>query len=60
MLLTNGWTNWLKRAPIQDSPLILHNETGQAILPPPPGSEFRITEEGDQRITQAGDFRVTE
>ncbi len=28
--------------------------------PPPPGSDFRITEQGDRRITEQGDDRVTE
>lgn len=59
MPLTNSFTNFLNNGPLKDSPFVRHNETGESILPPPPISEFRITDAGDQRITDSGDFRIT-
>jgi hypothetical protein len=59
MPLTNSFNNWLKRSPIQDSPFVKHNETGESILPPPPTSEFVITQNSYQVITQDGNSVIT-
>ena len=46
--------------PIINSPFN-NSDTGNIATPPPPGSEFMITETGDFMITQSSlDFMITE
>jgi hypothetical protein len=58
MRLTNR-RNDLVHNPLTE-PIFFQYWTDESIVPPPPGSEVRITDAGENRITDAGDIRVTD
>lgn len=49
----------LKQNPLIVSPFVQDLRIG-APTPPPPGSEFRITDDDEFRITDSGDRRITD
>ena len=48
-----------KGNPLIKSPFIQTFDVGGS-FPPPPTSEFRITDAGEQRITDGGENRITD